>query len=104
MKKLTTKLMIAATALVVTAGAASAQTMRARFRSSSAWGIRSWRREPIGLRLATRPGAPIFQLLNVHSRRSAIAVAAGSSRSAEGMGRGESEAGVRVRQRTLRAR
>jgi hypothetical protein len=68
MKKLTTRLMIAAAALVVAAGAASAQTMTA----SIAFEFRAGDRvmAPGNYRiddLRGVTGAPVFRLLNLHS-------------------------------------
>jgi hypothetical protein len=67
-KKLTTRFMIATAALVVVAGAASAQTMTASIPFEFRAGNRvmeagTYRVED----LATRIGSPIFRLLNMHS-------------------------------------
>jgi hypothetical protein len=74
MKKLTTKLMIAATVLVVTAGAASAQTMRAAIPFEFRVGNRVMAAGTYRVSLSQPSGAPIFELSNVHSGRSAIVV------------------------------
>jgi hypothetical protein len=67
MKKLTTKLMIATAALVVAAGAASAQTMRAEV----PFGFRAVDRvmEPgtYEVRVSQTGGTPVFRIRNVHS-------------------------------------
>ena len=71
MKKLTTKLMIATAALVVVAGAASAQTMTASIPFEFRAGNQVMAPGTYQVdRLATQTGIPIYRLLGVDSRRS----------------------------------
>jgi len=74
MKRLTTKLMIATAALVVTAGAASAQTLRASIPFEFRVGNRVMAAGTYRVSLSQPSGVPIFELSNVHSGRSAIVV------------------------------
>ena len=74
MKKLTTKLMIAATALVAAAGSASAQTLRADIPFEFRVGNRVMAAGTYRVSLSQPSGAPVFELSNVHSGRSAIVV------------------------------
>jgi hypothetical protein len=68
MKKLTTRLMIATAALVVAAGAASAQTMTASIPFEFRAGNRVMAPGTYGVQnLSTLAGTPIFRLLNVNS-------------------------------------
>ena len=68
MKKLTTKLMIATAALVVVAGAASAQTMKASIPFEFRAGNRVMAPGTYRVdNLATRIGSPVFEISNVDS-------------------------------------
>jgi hypothetical protein len=68
MKKLTTRLMIATAALVVAAGAASAQTMTASIPFEFRAGNQVMAPGTYGVQnLRTLAGTPIFRLLNVNS-------------------------------------
>ena len=75
MKKLTTKLMIAATVLVVTAGAASAQTLRASIPFEFRVGNRVMAAGTYRVYSSPHATAPIFELLNVSSGGSAMVFA-----------------------------
>ena len=71
MKKLTTRLMIATAALVVAAGAASAQVMTASIPFEFRAGNQVMAPGTYQVdRLATQTGIPIYRLLGVDSRRS----------------------------------
>jgi hypothetical protein len=70
MKKLTTRLMIATAALVVAAGAASAQTMTAAIPFEFRLGDRVMAPGPYRVELSRPGGAVIFRLSNLHSGES----------------------------------
>ena len=72
MKKLTTKLMIAATVLVVTAGAASAQMLSAQIPFEFRVGNQTLAPGTYAVDRLVQSSAPVFRLWNARLRRSAI--------------------------------
>jgi hypothetical protein len=73
MKKLTTRFMIAAAALVVGAGAASAQTLNAQIPFAFRVGNRVMAPGTYQVdKLELQSSGPIFRILDMHSRQSAI--------------------------------
>ena len=75
MKKLTTRLMIAAAALVVVAGVASAQTMTASIPFEFRAGDRVMAPGTYRIDSSQLSGAPLFHLSNVHSGGSIVLLA-----------------------------